>query len=247
MKNIFLTNQKSNDSIYMLANAVNIKNMCYCSLEKLVNMQGVEDLPRDKTVNHIKIMAAARAEFLEMGFEKASMRSIGERCKMTAAGIYRHCKNKEDLFYQLVAPAEERLFEWGNQHVERYDKPMKIHRNLTWKDSYIDMMRELVYPNMEDYYLLIVCSKGTKYENFLNDITQKAQIEIMQFMDELREQGYKVPHITDSQFHLLLTAYITALFEPVVHAYSYEEAMDALGPLEEFFLPGWKKLMGFNS
>ena len=45
-------------------------------------------MPRDKTANHIKLMAAASEEFLEYGFEKASMRSIGERCsrKNTAAG-----------------------------------------------------------------------------------------------------------------------------------------------------------------
>ena len=42
-------------------------------------------MPRDKSANHIKLMAAARSEFLEHGFEKASMRSIGERCGMTAA------------------------------------------------------------------------------------------------------------------------------------------------------------------
>ena len=48
-------------------------------------------MPRDKTASHIRLMAAARQEFLEYGFEKASMRSIGERCSLTAAGIYRHC------------------------------------------------------------------------------------------------------------------------------------------------------------
>ncbi|MCR5742186.1 MAG: TetR/AcrR family transcriptional regulator [Lachnospiraceae bacterium] len=203
-------------------------------------------MPRDKTVNHIKIMAAARAEFLEMGYEKASMRSIGDRCQITAAGIYRHCKDKEDLFYQLVAPAKERLAEWADRHMAGYEAPIKIHEELMWKDSYIDMMREIVYPNMEDYYLLIVCSKGTKYENFLNDMTQMAQERILDFMDVLRKQGHEIPLITASQLHLLLTAYITALFEPVVHNYSYEEAMGALETLEEFFLPGWKKLMGFQ-
>lgn len=41
-------------------------------------------MPRDKTINHIRLMAAAREEFLEYGFEKASMRSIGKRCGLTA-------------------------------------------------------------------------------------------------------------------------------------------------------------------
>ena len=30
-------------------------------------------MPRDKSANHIKLMAAAREEFLAFGFEKASM------------------------------------------------------------------------------------------------------------------------------------------------------------------------------
>ncbi len=70
-------------------------------------------MPRDKTLSHIKIMAAAKAEFMEMGFEKASMRRIADRCGMTAAGIYRHCEDKEDLFCQLVSPAEEKLMDWA--------------------------------------------------------------------------------------------------------------------------------------
>ncbi len=44
-------------------------------------------MPRDKTASHARIMAAAREEFLEYGFKKASMRRIGDRCGMTAAGI----------------------------------------------------------------------------------------------------------------------------------------------------------------
>ena len=102
-------------------------------------------------------MAAARDEFLEVGFEKASMRSIGERCGMTAAGIYRHCRDKEDLFDQLVTPAVEKIEVWINAHV-----------------------------------------------------------------------------VT------------TAMFEPVIHNYSRKDAIRCLDTIEAFFLPGWKKLMGFE-
>ena len=201
-------------------------------------------MPRDKSFSHIKIMAAARAEFLEMGYEKASMRSIGDRCQMTAAGIYRHCKDKADLFDQLVAPAVENLNAWAKAHMMRYEEPVKKRKKFTWQDSNIDMMRELVYPNMEDYHLLVAKSKGSKYENFLHDLTEAAQNKLLVYLGELRDAGYKTPEISPSQIHLLLTAYITALFEPVVHNYSCEEATGALETLEKFFLPGWKLLMG---
>ena len=201
-------------------------------------------MPRDKTFSHIKIMAAAREEFLEMGYEKASMRSIGDRCQMTAAGIYRHCKDKADLFDQLVSPAVENLNKWARAHVMRYEEPVKKGSKLVWKDSNIDMMRELIYPNMEDYHLLIAKSKGSKYENFLHDMTEISQKKLLAYFKELRESGYKVPDIPPRQIHLLLTAYITALFEPVIHNYSCKEATAALETLEKFFLPGWKQLLG---
>ncbi|MCR4599885.1 MAG: TetR/AcrR family transcriptional regulator [Acetatifactor sp.] len=201
-------------------------------------------MPRDKSLSHVKIMAAARAEFLEMGYEKASMRNIGDRCQMTAAGIYRHCKDKADLFDLLVSPAVENLNAWARAHMMRYEEPVKKGKKLVWQDSNIDMMRELVYPNMEDYHLLVAKSKGSKYENFLHDLTEAAQNKLLAYLEELRAAGYKVPEIPPQQVHLLLTAYVTALFEPVVHNYSCEEASEALVTLEKFFLPGWKLLMG---
>ncbi|MCR4776753.1 MAG: TetR/AcrR family transcriptional regulator [Saccharofermentans sp.] len=200
-------------------------------------------MPRDKTENHKKIMAAAKEEFLEKGYEKASMRSIADRCGMTAAGIYRHCKDKEDLFYQLVSPAEEKLMAWGNDHEHRYDAEVRKTRKFVWQDSYIDMMKEVIYPDMEDYHLLIAKSKGTKYENFLHDMTELAQDRFIRYLKDQKKAGVKVPDITKKQLHLLLSAYVTALFEPVVHNYPYKEAVSALDTLEAFFVPGWKKLM----
>ncbi len=200
-------------------------------------------MPRDKSASHIRIMAAARAEFLRMGYEKASMRNIAERCGMTAAGIYRHCKDKEDLFDQLVSPAKEKLMDWAYAHMHRYEEPVKKNRKVVWQDSFIDMMREVVYPDMEDYHLLIARSKGSKYENYLHDMTQMAQDKFLEYLKELRSSGIRAPEISAQQLHLLLTAYLTALFEPVVHNYPKEEANEALATLERFFLPGWKEMM----
>jgi len=202
-------------------------------------------MPRDKSANHIKLMAAARAEFLELGFEKASMRSIGERCGMTAAGLYRHCRDKEDLFEQLVEPSAIRLNTWLKEHVERYVKTVEDCRQPLWRDSWIDMMREVVYPHMEDYTLLVAKSRGAKYENFLHDLTEAGQEQFLSYFPLLREQGYPVWDISPATLHLLLSAYSTALFEPVIHGYPMEDAIRCLDTIEAFFLPGWKKLMGF--
>ena len=202
-------------------------------------------MPRDKTASHVKVMAAASEEFLEYGFEKASMRRVGERCGFTAAGLYRHCRDKEDLFEQLVAPAVERIKAWMDTHLTKYLAAVQDEGNLQWQDSWVDMMREIVYPHMDDYYLLLTCSSGTKYENFLHDLTQTAQERTLRYLPVLREKGLAIRAISPMEMHLLFSAYVTALFEPVIHRYPLDESMRCLETVEAFFLPGWKALFGF--
>lgn len=204
-----------------------------------------DHMPRDKTESHIKIMQAAREEFMEAGFEKASMRSIGLRCGLSAAAIYRHCRNKEDLFEQLVSPAVERINIWLDVHINRYMEAVESSDRVEWKDSEIDMMREIIYPNMEEYHLLLTRAQGTMYENFLHDLTESRQERLLAYMPMLADRGYKVWKIDPKELHLLLSAYTTAMFEPVIHNYSLEESNRCLETVEAFFLPGWKKLMGF--
>ena len=58
-------------------------------------------MPRDKTESHIKVNIAIREEFMEKGFEGASIRSIGARAGMTSAGLYRHYPDKEASSLEL--------------------------------------------------------------------------------------------------------------------------------------------------
>lgn len=173
-------------------------------------------------------------EFSEYGYEKASMRRIGGRCGLTAAALYRHFDNKEAMFDSLVRPAVEDLRAWIDEHVSM------------WESAEIDMMRELIYPRMDEYALLINKSHGSRYSNFLNDLVEYQQKRMMPRFIELKKLGYDVKDVSEEELHMLSTAYCTALFEPVVHNYSLEDAVRYLDTVEAFFMPGWKNLMGIE-
>ena len=95
--------------------------------------------------NHIKIIAAAKFEFMEMSFDKSSMRSISKRCGMTAAGIYRHCVDKAELFDQIVAPAAVRINNWFDAYVARYAEAVQrsdtinLFKNSNFRTGYLEM------------------------------------------------------------------------------------------------------------
>ena len=130
-------------------------------------------------------------------------------------------------------------------HLTKYLTTVRDEGNLKWQDSWIDMLREVVYPHVDDYHLLLTCSSGTKYESFLHDLTQAAQEQTLLYLPILREKGLAVRDISPGELHLLFSAYVTALFEPVIHRYSLDESMRCLETIEAFFLPGWKTLFGF--
>ena len=203
-------------------------------------------MPRDKTESHARVLAAARDEFMEYGFEKASMRRIGERCGMTAAGLYRHCRDKADLFREIAEPSVQRIEDWIQAHIARSETAMRTDSVDLGQDSEIVMMRELIYPRMAEYRLLLTKAQGTEYENFLHDLVEEHQQEMERFLPVIRENGFPMREISRNELHLLLSAYVTALFEPVVHGYSYEEAMRCLNVVEAFFLPGWNQLLGLK-
>ena len=177
-------------------------------------------MPRDKTLSHERIIQAARDEFSEYGYDKASMRRIGNRCGLTAAALYRHFDSKEDMFDALVRPALEDLKEWFNEHVGRSEEAIRACTELTdsrateaiWDSTEIDMMRELIYPRMEEYAMLINKSHGSRYENFLNDFVEYQQKRMIPQFKELKKLGLNVKDISqalmrriDGDYRMIIT------------------------------------------
>lgn len=203
-------------------------------------------MPRDKTASHVRVTAAIKAEFLEKGYEKASIRSIGERAGMTSAGLYRHYKNKEDMFDAVVAPLIESIDKWNKEHkTQKYAlADSKAEGNVFFGQTLIDLIREVVYPNKEEFKILLCRAQGTQYENFIHDFVAEQQGELMVGIRYMKQNGYPAVELKEEELHMLLSAYITAVFEPVIHDYSEENLIHCLNTINEFFMPGWMKIMG---
>lgn len=203
-------------------------------------------MPRDKTVSHEKIIPAAKREFLEKGFEKASMRSIADAVGMTSAGLYRHFADKEAMFTALVQPLLSRLEEvYSSIKEDNYSWLEKRDLDGMWKNNKeIQYFLDLIYEYYDEFKLLICCSGGTSHENFVHDFVMMEQRETLVFLDAARKQGLKVNEILPQELHMLLSAYVNALFEIVKHDFTREEAAHYLNTLQRFFYPGWREILG---
>lgn len=205
-------------------------------------------MPRDKSLSHIKVQKAIKEEFLEKGYEAASIRSIGARAGMTSAGLYRHFADKEAMFDEVVSPVIEKLKRWTKEHKDKKYALVDggVGRNELFGESFVDLIREVILPNRDEFKLLITRAGGSKYENFMHDFAEDNQKDMMDAFEYLRKSGYSVKEIDKEEIHMLLSAYLTACFEPIIHGYDDTKIDKYLNTIQEFFMPGWLAVMGLD-
>ena len=150
-------------------------------------------MPRDKTLSHEKVKKAIKEEFLEKGFEDASVRSIGARAGMTSAGLYRHYEDKEAMFNAMVEPLIESIQDWTERHTSRKYNLLEdgVPDNELFGEMFIDMVREVILPRKDEFILLISRSGGTRYENFIHDYVEENQKQFLEAIRYLKEKGYQ--------------------------------------------------------
>ncbi len=206
-------------------------------------------MPRDKTDTYNRLIPCMKAEFLEKGFEKASVRSIAERAGMSAAGIYRHFKDKEAMFDVLVAPLVDTYFLNYKNSMERNYALLdteEIKRFWIISEEQGVQYVNFIYDHFEEFKLLLTCADGTKHQNFVHDVSEMEVKEMTLLMDELRRRGFKVKRISKEELHMLISGYAASIFEVVIHDFPRNKAIKHAKMLMEILYPGWIKAFGME-
>ena len=203
-------------------------------------------MPIDKSENHKKIVAAAKREFLEFGYQDASMRRIASAAGMSASGLYKHFQSKEEMFASLVEPVIEDFWAlYLQDEKEAYSSLNPKDVGITWENKRQTVrIMEFIYEHYDEFKLIVCKSQGTSYEDFLHDIAITEEESTLHYLEELKKIGIVISPFREKEFHLLVTTNINAVFQAVLHDLTAEEAMHYAATLDRFFLKGWRDLFG---
>ncbi|WNJ16978.1 TetR/AcrR family transcriptional regulator [Pontibacter sp. G13] len=107
---------------------------------------------REKQEMRTKIIQAAQEMFVELGYDKTSIRKVADRIEYSPATIYLYFKNKDDLFFEI----HELLF---NQLAENLRKTDPIEHPI---ERLRDMGRRYIQFGMENpmYYDLMFIARA---------------------------------------------------------------------------------------
>ena len=178
----------------------------------------------DKSIDP-RIFECARKEFLEKGFEKASLKIICENAKVTTGALYKRYSGKEDLFCAIVESTFNDLCEIADSKTST-DLTKLTDRQLidAWKmGESMDWWFDYLFERYDDFVLLIRYSAGTKYENFQHDWVEKLTKSTYSYYEEAKHRGLTQGSISFREMHILLSAFWTTIYEPFIHGYTHDE------------------------
>ena len=192
------------------------------------------------------IQRAAMQEFLDKGFQGASLRQIVKNAGVTTGAFYGYFSSKEALFNALVEPHAAalmgRFMEAQTSFAELPEEQQPEHMGVE-SGTYLDWMVDYICQHREPVKLLLCGAEGTSYENFVHRMVEVEVESTLQYLETLRRLGRRIPELNQSLCHIIASGMLNGLFEIVVHDMPREQAMQDVEQLQAFYTAGWLKLM----
>lgn len=201
-------------------------------------MENMEDI-KPTTLERIHI--AAKREFLEKGFLGASLRNIVKCAGVTTGAFYGYYDSKEKLFDALVSEQYEHVMDMymstQNSFKELAADEQQANMGKIGGDC-LEQMIDYMYANEDEFRLILMCSKGTRYENMVHEMSEVEVQATHDFVEVMRENGIEVREIDPKLEHVLVSGMFTAFFELLIHKNDIGEAKTYLKQLREFYTAG---------
>ena len=193
------------------------------------------------------IEQAAMQEFLEKGFQGASLRQIVKNAGVTTGAFYGYFSSKEALFNALVEPHAAalmgRFMEAQTSFAELPEEEQASHMGDE-SGNYVRWMVDYICQHRDPVKLLLTRSEGTSYERFVHNMVEVEVEYTIRYIEVLRHLGKDVPELSNSICHIIASGMFNGLFEIAIHDMPKEQALQYVEQFRTFYTGGWLSLMG---
>ena len=195
---------------------------------------------------HQRILESGMKMFLEKGFERTNLRDLCAEAGVTTGSFYRHFTSKEDIFSFFVQPAVDeirKIFAEAEPVCREAVETGEIRR--LWMIMDADRLLDYIYRHFDALKLLLKCSDGTKYGDFLNDVVRMETDISLRSLNLARKHGYLSAELpSEPEMHMICHAYVSSVFEAVLHDLSRDVMENYIHTIVKFFTAGAYGVLG---
>ena len=190
-----------------------------------------------------KIIKAAKVEFLEYGYQNASLHKIASNAGLTTGALYTRYKNKDALFCSLV---EEVILEYKKIAKPLSEEYMQIMNGGNAQDilnvikKEMSIYQDLLFSHYDACVLFYCRNQGSSIEKMLNEMKN---IKIEQTVNYFK--SIQTKDIDINGIGLIISEQFNLFKGILERGYTKEEAINALRIVEIYQEAGWKAV--FNN
>ncbi len=188
------------------------------------------------------LIEAAKNEFLEKGYNKASLRTICSKAGVTTGALYFFFENKAELFAAIVDEPLKGLktlvathFMEDNKYMAKIDSLNEIDMDHSDES---DMFIDYIYDYRDSFILILNSSENTVYENSVDEFVEMLEKATPKMLSVMK--GYTCDeYMSHWMSHLTIDAFINV----IKHVEDREEAKRRMRPILNYLVRGWVDLV----
>lgn len=201
------------------------------------------------TITNIK--NSAKTLFMNIGYEKTSMRAIASGAGVTAGALYKFFQNKEDLYHAIFDEFVQDLLQ-----LEKSLQPDNLSElsnqeliDLFYTHSSYEILTHLL-PQFELMKSLLLAGNASYIENMKHSYLTTRTIFTLGFYNELMRRNLSTRSLSAKEIFVLEETMFAAICGFVIHSDSEDiKKKDALLPYKTYFsimTTGIKEQIGFH-
>jgi AcrR family transcriptional regulator len=187
-----------------------------------------------------KLIASAKKEFLEKGFEKASLRSISSTAGLTTGAVYFFFRDKNGLFGAVVDEPVQKIMGVIKKHfaADMEVSPEDFTHSSGDHDDFADALISALYSDRDAVLILLEKASGSVYENIVDKF-----IGMMEQYNAKLAENYLVmfpdKRVDEYMLHWLSHVQINAFVHLVTHEESEEKAAREIKSVLDMLIESW--------
>lgn len=194
------------------------------------------------------LLVCAKEEFLEKGYENASLRNIAQRSRTSTTSIYTRFGDKEGLYHALVDPVVSGAIKWAQGAQDGFDqKPAsEKHDVMDYSQDKMGGFLSYIYGHFDEFRLLINCPTTHSFEALLHQLVEMEVKYTVRYLQAIGHSSLDDGSLSRELFHILSSAFYEGIFEVVRHNMPIESARRYVQQIQRFHQVGWADLLNIS-
>lgn len=187
-----------------------------------------------------KLIVCAKKEFMEKGFEKASLRAICSAAGLTTGAIYFFFKDKNGLFGVVIDEPLKKVITAIEQHFsEDMETDIADFQHTSGDhDDFAEQMIEALYADRDAMIIMLEKASGSSYDGIVDRFV--GMIEKYNYaLAKNYLAAFPDKRINEYMLHWFSHVQINAFVHLITHVEEKERAVKEIKPVMDMLVETW--------